>query len=116
MAQPTIDPTFYRTPAEAAAAPAEELAYVVAFDRAAQKNDAMTVIDVNPGSDAYGRVELPEELRWLHIALDGERLPWEAHLRGRSSLRSPGLGEASRTPFRQGPRITERSSGTTPQR
>ena len=44
MAQPTIDPTFYRTAAEAAAAPVEQLAYVVAFDRAAQKNDAMTVI------------------------------------------------------------------------
>ena len=56
MAQPTIDPTFYRTAAEAAAAPAEQLAYVVAFDRAAQKNDAMTVIDVNPTSDTYGRV------------------------------------------------------------
>src|SRR3989442_5278224 len=56
MAQPTIDPTFYRTAAEAAAAPAEQLAYVVAFDRAAQKNDAMTVIDVNPASDSHGRV------------------------------------------------------------
>ena len=56
MADPTIDPTFYRNAAEAAAAPDEELAYVVAFDRAAQKNDAMTVIDVNPGSDTYGRV------------------------------------------------------------
>ena len=56
MAQPTIDPTFYRTAAEAAAAPAEQLAYVVAFDRAAQKHDAMTVVDVNPASDSYGRV------------------------------------------------------------
>src|SRR3954469_18176935 len=56
MAQPTIDPTFYRTAAEAAAAPGEQLAYVVAFDRAAQKSDAMTVIDVNPASDSYGRV------------------------------------------------------------
>ena len=56
MAQPTIDPTFYRTAADAAAAPAEQLAYVVAFDRAAQKNDAMTVVDVNPESDSYGRV------------------------------------------------------------
>ena len=56
MAQPTTDPTFYRTAAEAAAAPAEQLAYVAAFDRDAQKKDAMTVIDVNPGSDTYGRV------------------------------------------------------------
>jgi len=39
MAHPSIDPTFYRTAAEAAAAPGEQLAYVVAFDRAAQKND-----------------------------------------------------------------------------
>src|SRR5260370_31651448 len=42
MAQPTIDPTFYRTATEAPAAPVEHLAHVVAFDRAAQKNDAMT--------------------------------------------------------------------------
>src|SRR6059058_1797910 len=56
MAQPAIDPTFYRTAAEAAAAPVEQLAYVVAFDRAAQTNDAMTVVDVNPASDSYGRV------------------------------------------------------------
>ncbi len=56
MAQPAIDPTFYRSAAEAAAAPVEELAYVVAFDRAAQKHDAMTVIDVNPASDTYGQV------------------------------------------------------------
>src|SRR5215207_5586576 len=56
MTQPTIDPTFYRTAAEAAAAPGEQLAYVVAFDRAAQKHDAMTVIDLNPASDSYGRV------------------------------------------------------------
>jgi hypothetical protein len=33
MAHPAIDPTFYRTAAEAAAAPGEQLAYVVAFDR-----------------------------------------------------------------------------------
>ena len=52
----TIDPTFYRTAAEAGAAPAEQLAYVVAFDRAAQEPDAMTVVDVNPASDSYGRV------------------------------------------------------------
>ena len=56
MAQPVIDPTFYRSAAEAAAAPVEDLAYVVAFDRAAQRHDAMTVIDVNPASDTYGHV------------------------------------------------------------
>jgi hypothetical protein len=60
--------------------------------------------------------ELSNELHWLHVALDGERLPWEAHVQARSSLGSPGLGEASRTPFRRGSRITERLSGTTPRR
>ncbi len=56
MAQSTIDPTFYRTAAEAAAAPREELAYVAAFDRAGEQSDAMTVVDVNPDSEAYGKV------------------------------------------------------------
>src|SRR6266511_2337746 len=69
MAQPTIDPTFYRTAAEAAAAPGEQLAYVVAFDRAAQKNDALTVIDVNPASDSYGRV-----VGWTDVPRLGDEL------------------------------------------
>jgi methanethiol oxidase len=56
MSSTPIDPTFYRTPAEAAAAPAEDLAYVVAFDRHGTQSDAMTVIDVNPVSDRYGQV------------------------------------------------------------
>ena len=51
-----IDPTFYRTPLEAIEAPPEELAYVVAFDRAGEKADAMTVVDVNPKSSKYGYV------------------------------------------------------------
>lgn len=57
--------------------------------------------------------ELPLELHWLHMALTGERLPWEMHLPGRSSPGPPGLGEASRTPFRRVSRIPERSSSTT---
>jgi selenium-binding protein 1 len=43
-----MDPTFYRTAADAVAAPPEELAYVVAFDRSGKKSDAMTVVDVKP--------------------------------------------------------------------
>ena len=64
------DPTFYRSPAEAAAAPAEKLAYVVAFDRAAQRPDALTVVDVNPGSSTFGQVvgwaDLPSAGNELH--------------------------------------------------
>ncbi|HEX6443621.1 MAG TPA: selenium-binding protein SBP56-related protein [Streptosporangiales bacterium] len=51
-----LDPTFYRSAADAAAAPPERLAYVVAFDRAGRSHDAMTVVDVDPGSAAYGTV------------------------------------------------------------
>jgi selenium-binding protein 1 len=51
-----LDPTFYRTAAEAAAAPREGLAYVVAFDRLAEQPDALTVLDVDPESEHYGQV------------------------------------------------------------
>ncbi|MGH3368731.1 MAG: selenium-binding protein SBP56-related protein, partial [Nocardioidaceae bacterium] len=59
----TTDPTFYRSPADAMAAPPERLAYVAAYDPTGQANDAMTVIDCDPASPDYGRVvgwsELP---------------------------------------------------------
>ena len=49
------DPTFYATPADAIAAPPERLAYVVAFDRSGNRPDALTVVDVDPGSPTYAR-------------------------------------------------------------
>ncbi len=59
----TTDPTFYRSPAAAIAAPAESLAYVAAFDPAGEQRDAMTVVDCDPDSATYGEVvgwtELP---------------------------------------------------------
>lgn len=64
------DPTFYRTPREAIEAPQETRAYVVAFDRAGQKNDALTVVDVNPKSSSYGQLlgwtDAPEKGGELH--------------------------------------------------
>jgi selenium-binding protein 1 len=66
----TTDPTFYRTPADAIAAPAERLAYVAAFDPAGQQNDALAVIDCDPASGSYGEVigwsELPTAGNELH--------------------------------------------------
>lgn len=63
MTHPVMDPTFYRSASEAAAAAPEQLAYVVAFDRAAAHSDALAVVDVDPSSPGYGRVvgwaELP---------------------------------------------------------
>lgn len=64
------DPTFYRSPAEAIAAPPEELAYVVAFDRSGQRPDALATVDVRPGSATFGQVldlaELPTRGDELH--------------------------------------------------
>jgi selenium-binding protein 1 len=65
-----MDPTFYRSAAEAAAAPREALAYVVAFDRAGKRSDALSVLDVDESSDDFGRVvgwaELPSRGDELH--------------------------------------------------
>jgi methanethiol oxidase len=64
------DPTFYRSPAEAIAAPPERLAYVACYDPAGKAKDAMAVVDTDPSSDSYGRVvgwtELPTAGNELH--------------------------------------------------
>jgi selenium-binding protein 1 len=66
----TTDPTFYRSPADAVAAPPERLAYVAAYDPAGQARDAMTVVDTDPSSADYGKVvgwsELPTAGNELH--------------------------------------------------
>ncbi|MFI6483566.1 selenium-binding protein SBP56-related protein [Nonomuraea sp. NPDC050663] len=56
MALWTPDPTFYPSPRDAAQAPAEKLAYVAAFDRQAEKPDAIAVLDTDPESETYGTV------------------------------------------------------------
>ena len=53
MAEGT-DPTFYRSPAAAIAAPPERLAYVAAFDPSGNVRDAMTVVDCDAESPTYG--------------------------------------------------------------
>jgi len=63
------DPTFYRSAAEAIAAPREQLAYVVAFDRAADLPDALAVVDVDEGSDDYGTV-----VGWADLPTTGDEL------------------------------------------
>jgi methanethiol oxidase len=66
----TTDPTFYRSPAAAIAAPPEQLAYVAAFDPTGEQRDAMTVVDCDDGSPSYGEVvgwtELPTAGNELH--------------------------------------------------
>ena len=64
------DPTFYRTPADAIAAPPERLTYVAAFDPVGRVKDAITVLDTDPASPNYGRIvgwsELPTAGNELH--------------------------------------------------
>jgi selenium-binding protein 1 len=50
------DPSFYPSPRLAAKAPAEKLAYVVAFDPERRKKDALAAVDVDPGSRSYGQI------------------------------------------------------------
>jgi selenium-binding protein 1 len=68
-AEHTMDPTFYRSAAEAAAAPPERLAYVAAFDRSAARPDALTVIDTDSDSESYGRV-----VGWCDLPTRGDEL------------------------------------------
>jgi methanethiol oxidase len=63
------DPTFYRSPAAAIAAPPEALAYVAAFDPAGVERDAMTVIDCAPDSPSYGEV-----VGWTDLPTAGNEL------------------------------------------
>src|SRR5207248_4127051 len=65
-----IDPTFYRSPAAAIAAPPEQLAYVAAFDPESRERDSITVVDCDADSASYGQVvgwaELPTTGNELH--------------------------------------------------
>lgn len=65
----TVDPTFYRSAAEAVAAPKEQLAYVVAFDRSGELPDALSVIDVDESSKEYGHV-----VGWAELPTRGDEL------------------------------------------
>ncbi|GAA3141143.1 selenium-binding family protein [Nonomuraea roseoviolacea subsp. carminata] len=69
MALWTPDPTFYPSPRDAAAAPAERLAYVAAFDRRAERPDAIAVVDTDPASPGYGQV-----VGWTDLPNKGDEL------------------------------------------
>ena len=69
------DPTFYRSPADAAAGPPEKLAYVAAYAHPADghpagRPDGIAVVDTDPASAGYGSVigftELPHTGDELH--------------------------------------------------
>ncbi len=64
-----MDPTFYRSAAEAIAAPKEQLAYLVAFDRSGELPDALSVIDVDESSEQFGRI-----VSWTELPTCGDEL------------------------------------------
>jgi selenium-binding protein 1 len=84
------DPTFYPSPRSAAAAPAEELAYVVTLNTGTngdRRPDALTVVDTKPGSSTYGtivgRLDMPNVGDELHHfgwnACSSALCPWAPH-------------------------------------
>jgi len=70
MPQLLPDQTFYPSPTMAMSAPAETIAYVALLNPNPHANDAIAVIDVDPGSRAFGavvgRVDMPEQGDELH--------------------------------------------------
>ena len=102
MARLTPDPTFYASPAAAAEAPQETLAYVATLQErnGNQKPDALTVLDLQPGSSTYGqivsRLEMPNAGDELHHfgwnACSSALCPWAPHPHvQRRYLLVPGL-------------------------
>ncbi|WP_157244902.1 selenium-binding protein SBP56-related protein [Nonomuraea typhae] len=69
MALWTPDPTFYPSPRDAAAGPPEKLAYIAAFDRKAEKPDAIAVLDTDSASATYGTL-----VGWTDLPNTGDEL------------------------------------------
>jgi selenium-binding protein 1 len=69
MTRWTPDPTFYPSARDAAGAPAEQLAYIAAFDRAGEVPDAIAVVDTDPGNETYGQV-----VGWTELPHTGDEL------------------------------------------
>ncbi len=103
MARMTPDPTFYPSPADAAAAPAETHAYVVTLNTGSNGDrapDALSVIDLEEGSSTYGqlvgRLDMPGVGDELHHfgwnACSSALCPWAPHPHvERRYLLIPGL-------------------------
>ncbi|MGH3279014.1 MAG: selenium-binding protein SBP56-related protein [Trebonia sp.] len=94
------DPTFYRSPRDAAAGPPERLAYVAALAPRGDRPDAIAVVDTDPASPGYGTVagfsELPGTGDELHHfgwnACSSALCPTGSHTHGdRRYLVVPGI-------------------------
>jgi selenium-binding protein 1 len=103
VARWTPDPSFYPSPGQAAQAPPETLAYVVTLNTGSNGDrapDALTVLDLEPGSPSYGqlvgRLDMPNVGDELHHfgwnACSSALCPWAPHPHvERRYLLVPGL-------------------------
>ena len=103
MARWTPDPSFYPSPASAAEAPPETVAYVATLNTGRNNDaapDALTVLDVEAGSSTYGqivgRLDMPNVGDELHHfgwnACSSALCPWAPHPHvERRYLLVPGL-------------------------
>jgi selenium-binding protein 1 len=103
MARWTPDPSFYPSPAAAADAPPETVAYIVTLNTGTNGDsapDALTVLDLEPGSASYGkivgRLDMPNVGDELHHfgwnACSSALCPWAPHPHiERRYLLVPGL-------------------------
>jgi selenium-binding protein 1 len=103
MARWRPDPTFYPSPKHAMDAPRESLAYVAMIDPTTTRPDALGVVDVDPGSAAYGRlvgqVDMPSPGDELHHfgwnACSSHLCPWSPHAHAeRRYLIAPGINSS----------------------
>jgi hypothetical protein len=99
------DPTFYRSPGAAIAAPPETIAYVAAFDPAGSRRDAMAVIDYASWDDIF----YPDGVgAWMaRVDADtgsGAELP-STRASFRTATTSVGCG-CTRPAYRAAPRAT----------
>jgi selenium-binding protein 1 len=105
----TPDPTFYPSPTMAAEAPAEQLAYVVAFSRGSdgrpERPDALAVVDVDDGSPSYGEVT-----GWLDLPNLGDELHHFGWNACSSALCPPGRTRMSSAATRSCPVFARRGS------
>ena len=115
------DPTFYRSPSDAAAGPPEKLAYVAAFSKPADQPDAIAVVDTDPASASYASVvgftELPDSGDELHHfgwnACSSALCPTGSHTHGdRRYLVVPGIRSSrisilDTQPDPRSPRVTK---------
>ena len=107
------DPTFYRSPAAAIAAPPEQLAYVAAFDPAGEQRDAMAVVDCDAGSSTYAngrRMDGPADRRATNsITSAGTPAPVRSATRAMKG-RSSGATSSSRGCARRAPTCSTRAT------